>query len=145
MKNENRALAFSPLITPFAFAFYAYFADVSGFNMQEGFWTFIGLFIGIVLVGLPVAYVYEFFIGFRFYQLLKKKQRVNIFTLALGGVLVADIPMLLIWPLADSSGSVSFGMTVQLFSFVGFMIGLTFWVLLNYERLRDNLKRLPGR
>ena len=141
MKNENRALAYAPLITPFAFAFYAFFADLPGFNMQQGFWTFIGLFIGIVLVGLPVAYVYEFFIGLRFYQLLAKKQRVNIFTLALGGVFVADIPMLLIWPLTDSGGSVSFAMTVQLFSFVGFMIGLNFWALLNYENLRDNCKR----
>jgi hypothetical protein len=142
MKNENRALAFSPLITPFAFTFYAWFADIPGFNMQDGFWTFIGLFIGIVLVGLPVAYIYEFFIGFRFYQLLSKKNKVNLFSLTLGGMLVADIPMLLIWPLADGGGKVSFAMTVQLFSFVGFMIGLTFWSLLNYERLRESARRL---
>ena len=52
----------------------------------------------------------------RFYQLLAKKNRVNIVTLTLGGVFVADIPMLLIWPLANGEGSVSFAVTVQLFS-----------------------------
>ncbi len=145
MKNENRALAFAPLIMPFAFTGYAFFAGVSGFDMQEGLLTFITLFLGTVVAGLPVAYLYEFFIGFRFYQLLSKKNRVNIFTLTLGGILVADIPMLLIWPLANGAGSVSFAVTVQLFSFVGFMIGLNFWVLLNFERLRDNLKSLLGK
>ncbi|MFT5782604.1 MAG: hypothetical protein ACI9EB_001999 [Pseudomonas sp.] len=140
MKNENRALAYAPLIMPFAFTAYAYFAGISGFDMREGLLTFIGLFFGTVVVGLPVAYLYEFFIGFRFYQLLAKNNRVNIFTLTLGGIFVADIPMLLIWPLASGAGAVSFAVTVQLFSFVGFMIGLNFWVLLNYERLRDGLQ-----
>ena len=142
MKNENRALGCAPLILPFAFSFYAYFAGIPGFNMDQGILYFIGLFFAIALVGLPVAYIYEFFIGFRFYQLMKKKQRVNIFTLALGGVLIADIPMLLIWPLTGNEGTISFALTVQLFSFVGFMIGLNFWVLLNYERLRDGVRRL---
>lgn len=145
MKNENRALAFAPLIMPFAFTGYAFFAGISGFDMQEGLLTFFLLFLGTVVAGLPVAYLYEFFIGMRFYQLLAKKNRVNIFTLTLGGVLVADIPMLLIWPLANGEGSVSFAVTAQLFSFVGFMIGLNFWVLLNFESLRDNLKRLLGK
>ena len=142
MKNENRALGFAPLILPFAFSFFAYFADIPGFNMDQGLLKFIGLFLAIALVGLPVAYIYEFFIGFRFYQLIKKKQRVNIFTLTLGGVLIADIPMFLIWPLAGSEGTISFASTVQLFSFVGFMIGLNFWVLLNFESLRDRVKGL---
>ena len=140
MKNENRALAYAPLIMPFAFTGYAFFAGISGFDMQEGLSTFLTLFLGTIIAGLPVAYLYEFFIGMRFYQLLAKKNRVNIFTLTLGGVFVADIPMLLIWPLANGDGAVSFSVTVQLFSFVGFMIGLNFWVLLNYERLRDGLK-----
>jgi hypothetical protein len=92
-----------------------------------------------------VAYLYEFFIGMRFYQLLVKKGRVNIVTLTLGGVLVADIPMLLIWPLTGGGGTISFALTVQLFSFVGFMIGLNFWVLLNFERIRDAFKALLKR
>lgn len=142
MKNENRALAYAPLIMPFAFTGYAFFAGVSGFDMQEGLSTFITLFLGTIIAGLPVAYLYEFFIGMRFYQLLAKKDRVNIFTLTLGGVFVADIPMLLIWPLAQGKGTVDFSVTVQLFSFVGFMIGLNFWVLLNYEQLRDRVKGL---
>ncbi len=142
MKNENRALGLAPLILPFAFCFYAFIADIPGFNMDGGFLNFIGLFLAITLIGLPVAYIYEFFIGFRFYQLLAKKQRVNIFTLTLGGIFIADIPMLLIWPLAGGEGTISFGLTVQLFSFVGFMIGLNFWLILNYEILRNNFKRV---
>jgi hypothetical protein len=137
MKNETRALGFAPLIMPFAFSFYAFFADIPGFNMQDGLLTFVGLFFGIVVVGLPVVYIYELFIGFRFYQLLSKKKRVNIFTLTLGGVLIADFPMFLIWPMTGGAGTVSFAVTLQLFSFVGFMIGLNFWALLNFERLRD--------
>lgn len=139
MKNENRALGFAPLILPFAFCFYAFVADVPGFNLDAGLWTFIGLFLSITVIGLPVAYLYEFFIGFRFYQLLAKKARVNIFTLSLGGVLVADFPLFLIWPLVGAKGAASFALTVQLFSFVGFMIGLNFWLLLNFERIRDAL------
>lgn len=142
MKNENRALGFAPLIMPFAFSFYAFLADIPGFNMEDGLLTFIGLFLGITLIGLPVVYIYEFFIGFRFYQLLSKKKRVNFLTLTLGGVFVADIPMLLIWPLVGGGGAVSFTSTLELFSFVGFMIGLNFWALLNFERLRDNVKSL---
>jgi hypothetical protein len=142
MQNENRALGLAPLILPFAFCFYAFIADIPGFNMDAGLLSFIGYFLAISLIGLPVAYIYEFFIGFRFYQLLAKKQCVNIFTLTLGGVFVADIPMLLIWPLAGGEGTIGFALTVQLFSFVGFMIGLNFWVLLNFERLRDDLKYL---
>lgn len=141
MKNENRALGLAPLILPFAFCFYAYIADIPGFNLDEGLLKFIGLFLAITLIGLPVAYIYEFFIGFRFYQLLVKKQRVNLLTLTLGGVFVADIPMLLIWPLAGGEGAISFALTVQLFSFVGFMIGLNFWLILNYAALRDGFKR----
>ncbi|WP_324734417.1 hypothetical protein [Pseudomonas paeninsulae] len=142
MKNETRALGFAPLIMPFAFSFYAFFADLPGFNMQDGLLPFIGLFFGIVLVGLPVVYIYEFFIGFRFYQLLSKKKRVNIFTLTLGGALIADIPMFLIWPMTGGGGTVSFAVTFQLFSFIGFMIGLNFWALLNFERLRDYVNNL---
>ncbi len=140
--TETKSLALAPLITPFAFASYAYFADVSGFNMDDGILTFIGLLLGLVLTSLPVAYLYMFFIGYRFYRLILKKNRVNFFTLTLGGMFVADIPMLLIWPLAEASSSTGFYLTLQLFSFAGFMVGLNFWVLLNFDRLRDNVKGL---
>lgn len=145
MKNENRALGFAPLILPFAFSFYAFLADVPGFNLDGGLLKFIGLFLTITVIGLPVAYLYEFFIGFRFYQLMVKKGRVNIFTLTLGGVLVADFPLFLIWPLVGGEGAISFALTVQLFSFVGFMIGLNFWLLLNFERIRAALNGLLKR
>lgn len=140
--NDSKALALSPLITPFAFAAYAYFADISGFNMDKGILTFIGYFLGVAFASIPVAYLYMFFIGYRFYRLILKKKKVNFFSLTLGGIFVADIPMLLIWPAAEVTGSTGFYTTFQLFSFCGFMVGLSFWVLLNYDRLRGNDKSL---
>lgn len=140
MKNESRALAWAPLITPFAFALYAFFADISGFNMDEGVLTYLGLFLGMTIASLPVAYIYEFFIGYRFFRLLVKKNRVNFYTLTLGGVFVADIPLLITWPVTLVNDAISFNVPLQLFSFVGLMIGLNFWVLLNFEDLRDYLK-----
>lgn len=134
--TDSKALALAPLMTPFAFSFYAYLADIPGFNMDQGALTFIGYFLGLTLASLPVAYLYMFFIGYRFYRLILKKKRVNIFTLSLGGVFVADIPMLLIWPAAEVSGATGFYVTFQLFSFVGFMVGLCFWTLLNWDKIR---------
>jgi len=99
--TENKALALAPLITPFAFTFYAYISDVPGFNMDSGILDFIGLFIGLSLAAIPVAYIYMFFIGGKFYGMLKRRKRVNIFTLTLGSIFVADIPMLLIWPITQ--------------------------------------------
>ena len=127
MNNESKALALAPLVTPFAFALYASFVDIAGFNLDKGLLTFIGLFLGVAIASIPVAYLYMFFIGYRFYRLLVKKKKVNFFSLTLGGVFVADIPMLLIWPFAGDG----FYQTLQLFSFVGLVIGLSFWYLLN--------------
>ncbi len=141
MITENKALGLAPLITPFAFALYAFYADIPGFNMDDGILTFIGLFMGLLVASLPVAYIYMFFIGGRLYGILKRKRRVNIVTLTLGSVFIADIPMLFIWPLAEEG----FYLTLQLFSFVGFMIGLSFWFLLNFDRLHEKFKRLLGK
>jgi hypothetical protein len=41
--------------------------------------------------------------------------------------------------LAGGGGEDSLSTALQLFSFVGFMIGLTFWVLLNLDELRKKL------
>jgi hypothetical protein len=138
MNAENRALIFAPLMMPFAFIFYAFFTDVPGFNMETGILNFIASVVTVVIVGLPVVYLYEFFIGYRFYQLLVKKNRVNIFSLTLGAVIIADIPMFMIL-LAGGGGEDSLSTALQLFSFVGFMIGLTFWVLLNLDELRQKI------
>ena len=139
MADESKALALAPLITPFAFTAFAYFSGISGFSLDRGLLTFIGLFLAVAVASIPVAYLYMFFIGYRFYRLLQKKNRVNFWTLTLGGVFVADIPMLLIWPFSGSAeaGGISFYTTFQLFSFVGLMVGLNFWCLLNgvYRRL----------
>jgi len=135
MTSEDRAILLAPLMMPFAFLPYAYFTDMSGFNMEDGFLTYIASAVFIVFVGIPVVYLYEFFIGYRFYRLLLKKKRVNIFSLSFGGAFVADIPILMVMPFSGYSGvSVAF----ELFSFVGFMVGLAFWCLLNLDRIRKN-------
>ena len=134
--TENKALALAPLITPFAFTFYAYMADVPGFNMDSGFLDFIGLFLGLTLAAIPVAYIYMFFIGGKFYGMLKRKRQVNFFTLTLGSVFVANIPMLLIWPASQGD---EFYLTLQLFTFVGFMVGLHCWFLLNLDKFKARI------
>lgn len=139
MTSEDRAFLLAPLIMPFAFLPYAFFTDMSGFNMQDGFMRYMASAVFIVIVGIPIVYLYEFFIGFRFYRLLLKKNRINIFSLSFGGAFVADIPILMIMPF---SGFGSVSVAFQLFSFVGFMVGLAFWALLNLDRIR---KSIPGR
>lgn len=131
--TENKALALAPLITPFAFTFYAYISDVPGFNMDSGILDFIGLFLGLSVAAIPVAYIYMFFIGGKFYGMIKRRRRVNIFTLTFGSIFVADIPMLLIWPVTQGS---EFYLTLQLFSFVGLMVGLNCWFLLNLDKFK---------
>jgi len=137
MMTENKALGLAPLITPFAFTFYAYLSDVPGFNMDGGFVDFIGLFLGVTMAAIPVAYIYMFFIGGKFYGMIKRRKCVNIFTLTFGSIFVADIPMLLIWPVTKGD---EFYLTLQLFSFVGLMVGLNCWFLLNLERFRERFK-----
>lgn len=129
MTREDRAFVLAPLMMPFAFLGYAYFADISGFNFDNGFWGYIGGVVIIILGGIPVVYLYEFFIAYRFYRLLLKKNRVNIFSLSFGGALIADIPILMVMPFSGYEGVAT---AFELFSFVGFMVGLTFWYLLNY-------------
>ena len=136
--TENKALALAPLITPFAFTFYAYMSDVPGFNMDKGLLDFIGLFLGLTLAAIPVAYIYMFFIGGKFYGMLRRRRRVNIFTLTFGSIFVADIPMLLIWPVTQGD---EFYLTLQLFSFVGLMVGLNCWFLLNLDKFRRKFNK----
>lgn len=136
--TENKALALAPLITPFAFTFCAYILDVPGFNMDKGLLNFIGLFFGLTLAAIPVAYIYMFFIGGKFWGMLKRRKIVNFFTITFGSVFVADIPMLLIWPVTQGN---DFYLTLQLFSFVGLMVGLNCWFLLNLDRLRGKSKK----
>ncbi|OMH31726.1 hypothetical protein [Motiliproteus sp. MSK22-1] len=141
MTRENRAFLLAPLVMPFAFIFYAFFADISGFNMESGFANYMGLVLAIVIFGLPVVYLFEFFIGYRFYRLLLKKNKINIFSLTIGGILIADIPMFMI-SLFRGFGSETYSLSTAfpLFSFVGFMIGLTFWFLLNIDRIQKTIR-----
>lgn len=131
--TENKALALAPLITPFAFTFCAYMLDVPGFNMDNGLLEFLGLFVGLTLAAIPVAYIYMFFIGGKFWGMIKRRKMVNFFTIVLGSIFVADIPMLLIWPVTQGD---DFYLTLKLFSFVGLMVGLNCWFLLNLDRFR---------
>ena len=137
--TENKALGLAPLITPFALSFYGVFTHMSGFNLDEGIISFITLFIGISLSSIPVAYIYMFFIGGRLYGIFKRKKWLNFYTIILGSIFIADIPMLLIWPFAAEK---SFYLTVQLFSFVGFMVGLNYYFLSHYDQFRNKIKRL---
>ena len=66
MTNENRAFILAPLAMPFAFVIYTFLADVSGFDMQAGFLSYMGSVLAITVFGLPVVYIFEFFIGYRF-------------------------------------------------------------------------------
>ncbi len=131
--TENKALALAPLITPFAFTFCAYILDVPGFNMENGLLEFLGLFVGLTLAAIPVAYIYMFFIGGKFWGMIKRRKMVNFFTIVFGSIFVADIPMLLIWPVTQGD---DFYLTLKLFSFVGLMVGLNCWFLLNLDRFR---------
>ena len=131
--TENKALALAPLITPFAFTFCAYMLDVPGFNMDKGFLEFLGLFAGLTLAAIPVAYIYMFFIGGKFWGMIKRRKMVNFFTIVFGSIFVADIPMLLIWPVTQGD---DFYLTLKLFSFVGLMVGLNCWFLINLDRFR---------
>ncbi|MGV2873304.1 hypothetical protein [Colwellia sp. E150_009] len=135
--TENKALALAPLITPFAFTFYAYISDIPGFNMDSGLLDFLGLFLGLTLAAIPVAYIYMFFIGGKFWGILKRKKIVNFFTIVFGSIFVADIPMLLIWPVTQGN---EFYLTLQLFSFVGLMVGLNCWFLINLDKLKAKFK-----
>ena len=92
--TENKALALAPLITPFAFTFYAYISDIP-------------------------------------------KKIVNFFTIVFGSIFVADIPMLLIWPVTQGN---EFYLTLQLFSFVGLMVGLNCWFLINLDKFKAKFK-----
>lgn len=131
--TENKALALAPLITPFAFTFCAFLLDVPGFNMDEGLLEFIGLFFGLTLAAIPVAYIYMFFIGGKFWGMLKRRKQVNFFTIVFGSIFVADIPMILIWPVTQGN---DFYLTLQLFSFVGLMVGLNCWFLINLDKFK---------
>lgn len=136
--TENKALALAPLITPFAFTFCAYLLDVPGFNMNEGLLDFLGLFFGLTLAAIPVAYIYMFFIGGKFWGMIKRRKQVNFFTIVFGSIFVADIPMILIWPVTQGN---DFYLTLQLFSFVGLMVGLNCWFLINLDKFKAKFKR----
>ena len=141
MTRENRAFILAPLVMPFAFAFFAYMTGVSGFDMKSGFADYAGALIAVIIFGLPVVYLFEFFIGYRFYRLLLKKNRINVVSLTIGGMLIADIPMFMIVAFSGfSSESYSLSTALPLFSFVGFMIGLTFWFLLNQDHIIKTLR-----
>ena len=127
---------------PFAVVIFTLFADVPGLNMQSGFFSYLISIIVITVVGLPVVYTFEFFLGYRFYRLFLKKGRINVFTLILGGVLLADIPMFLIGIFGGFSDEAhNLSTAFPLFSFVGFSIGLAFWALLNKNRIVQVIKK----
>lgn len=142
MTSEDRAFFLAPLAMPFAVVLFTLFTDVPGLNMEAGFFSYLVSVFVITLVGLPVVYTFEFFLGYRFYRLFLKKGQINVFTLILGGVLLADIPMFMIGIFGGfSDESHNLSTAFPLFSFVGFSIGLTFWALLNKDRIVQAIKK----
>ncbi len=141
MTDEQRAFLLAPLAMPFAFIFYAFFADVPGFDLQSGVGSYIAAVLTITFFGTPVVYIFEFFIGYRFYRLFLKKNRINIFSLAIGGILIADIPMFMILLFSGfSSETYDLSTVLPMFSFVGLVIGLTFWFVLNQRQIMERLR-----
>jgi len=128
MTTEDRAFILAPLITPFAFVIGAQFLD-----MQFGL---IGSFLFITVFGLPIVYTIEFFLGYRFYRLFLKLKKLNIFSVAMGGMILANIPTLFI-ALFQGFGSQEIPVSTifYLFTFVGFCISMNFWVLLHWNKI----------
>jgi len=138
MTYEDRAFVLAPLSMPFAFLSCAWFLGLSGFTLEEGVLSYLASVAIIIVGGMPVVYLYEFFIAYRFYRLLLKKGKVNIFSLAFGGALIANIPILMVMPF---SGYSAVETAFILFGFSGFVVGLTFWTLLK----RGEKKAAAGR
>lgn len=134
MTREDRAFLVAPLITPFAFVFGIAFTD-----MEMDFTSYISAFLVITIVGLPIVYTIEFFIGYRFYRLFLKKKKANIFTVTGGGVILANLPTIFIATFGQFGKQMhDLTMIFPLFSFVGFMIGLAFWFLVNSNQPPKN-------
>lgn len=130
MTTEDRAFILAPLATPFAFVLGAYFL-----NMQFGIFSSM---LFITVFGLPIVYTIEFFLGYRFYRLLLKKKKLNILTVIIGCVLLANIPTLFIWMFSGfGSQEIPVATIFYLFSFVGVVIALTFWILLNIRHITN--------
>jgi len=127
MTYEDRAFVLAPLSMPFAFLSCAWFLGLSGLTLEQGVLNYLATVAIIIIGGMPVVYLYEFFIAYRFYRLLLKKGKVNVFSLSLGGALIADIPILMVMPFSGYDGVAT---AFTLFGFSGFVVGLTFWVLL---------------
>jgi hypothetical protein len=137
MTNEDRAFLLSPLAMPFACVL-AY----SGFSFSEGILHYL-LWVGIIgLFGLPVVYVIEFFLGYRFYRLLLKKKMLNAVSITFGCMMLSNIPTLFIAIFSSFVPSKHNMVDILgLFSFIGFVVGLTFWAMLRW----DVVKKLVGK
>jgi len=133
MTYEDRAFILAPLSMPFAFLSCAWFLGLSGLTLDEGVLNYLATVAIIIVGGMPVVYLYEFFIAYRFYRLLLKKGKVNVFSLSFGGALIANIPILMVMPFSGYDGVAT---AFKLFGFSGFVVGLTFWLLLKQGEKR---------
>ncbi|EGG99632.1 hypothetical protein imdm_883 [gamma proteobacterium IMCC2047] len=138
MNYEDRAFVQAPLSMPFAFLGCAWFLGLSGFTLEDGLLNYLASVAIIIVGGMPVVYLYEFFIAYRFYRLLLKKGKVNIFSMAFGGAFIAVLPILMVMPFSGYAGVET---AFILFGFSGFVVGLTFWLLLK----RGEKKAAVGR
>lgn len=138
MNYEDRAFVQAPLVMPFAFLSCAWFLGLSGFTLEEGVLNYLASVAIIIVGGMPVVYLYEFFIAYRFYRLLLKKGKVNIFSMTFGGGFIAVLPILMVMPFSGYEGvKIAF----ILFGFSGCVVGLAFWLLLKRGERKADIAR----
>lgn len=137
MTSEDRAFILAPLAMPFACV-----AGYLGFDFSAGLLNYLSSVLIIGLYGLPVVYVIEFFLGYRFYRLFLKRKILNIFTITGGSIVLANIPTFFISIFSMYVPSKHSVLDVLgLFSFIGLTVGLTFWLLLNLEKIKRGMQK----
>jgi len=131
MTSEKMALILAPITVPFTFV-----SGISGFDMQRGLLDYLEIVMLIAIFSLPVAYTVEIAIGVPIYLLFKKAGLVNFFTLVLGGVLVASVPLVLLWGFGVYNGEEHKLVSIApIFSFIGAVVGFVFWLVLNFRHI----------
>lgn len=127
MNKERAAFIVAPLTTPITFVTFLVGRD---FN-----WDFFDLAETILMMAvfcIPVAYVIAFAFGLPLYLFFKKRDLINIFTLSIGAIFVANLPLLLLWLVGVYAGEThKLVNIIPGISFIGFVVGLTFWAILN--------------
>jgi len=126
--KERIAFILAPLTTPITFVMTLVGTD---FN-----WDFLDLFETILMMAIfciPVAYVIAFAFGLPLYIFFKKYDLINFYTLTIGAIFVANLPLILLWLFgAYESETHKLLKIAPVMSIIGFVVGFTFWAILNF-------------